>query len=142
MTPHSYRNFAEPLVINAEGLPEFLAFIYIDDRRTGAERSVSEALDERALGVADDLLTSAHRGDRALLLLPPGLDLRSRDIRMLLRRRNPDLGAPSTNASAGAHGRPSAEDCRECPHLDSHYDDSLRPPGSQRDSCWFIRSST
>lgn len=73
MRPHSYRSFAEPLAVNAEALPEFLAFIYLDDDEREHKISFAE-LHERALGVAHDLLASARPGDRALLLLPPGLD--------------------------------------------------------------------
>ncbi len=73
MRPHSYRSFAEPLAINAEALPEFLAFVYLDDDEHEHRISFAE-LHERALGVAHDLLASAQPGDRALLLLPPGLD--------------------------------------------------------------------
>jgi acyl-CoA synthetase (AMP-forming)/AMP-acid ligase II len=71
--PHSYRNFAEPLAINAEALPDFLAYIYIDDDQREHKVSFGE-LHERALGIAHDLLASVQPGDRALLLLPPGLD--------------------------------------------------------------------
>ncbi|MGN6274714.1 MAG: fatty acyl-AMP ligase [Solirubrobacterales bacterium] len=57
----------------AEALPEFLAFIYLDD--DGCEHKISFGeLHERALGMARDLLSHAQPGDRALLLLPPGLD--------------------------------------------------------------------
>lgn len=73
MRPHSYRNFAEPLAINAEALPDFLAFIYLDDDENEHKISFAE-LHERALGIAHDLLSHAQPGDRALLLLPPGLD--------------------------------------------------------------------
>lgn len=73
MSPHRYRNFAEPLATNAEALPEFLAFIYLDDNGYEHDISFSE-LHERALGIARDLLSHAQPGDRALLLLPPGLD--------------------------------------------------------------------
>lgn len=73
MRPHSYRSFAEPLAANAEALPEFLAFIYLDDDEHEHRISFAE-LHERALGVAHDLLAFAQPGDRTLLLLPPGLD--------------------------------------------------------------------
>lgn len=73
MRPHGYRSFAEPLAVNAEALPEFVAFIYLDDDEHEHRISFAE-LHERALGVAHDLLASAQPGDRALLLLPPGLD--------------------------------------------------------------------
>ena len=73
MSPRSYRSFAEPLAVNAEALPEFLAFIYVDDDECEHKMTFAE-LHERALGVAHDLLASAQPGDRALLLLPPGLD--------------------------------------------------------------------
>jgi acyl-CoA synthetase (AMP-forming)/AMP-acid ligase II len=73
LKPDAYRNFAEPLSINAEALPGFLAFIYLDDDEHEHKISFAE-LHERALGVAHDLLTYAQPGDRALLLLPPGLD--------------------------------------------------------------------
>lgn len=73
MRPHRYRSFAEPLAVSAEGLPDFLAFIYLDDDEREHKISFGE-LHERALGVAHDLLASARPGDRALLLLPPGLD--------------------------------------------------------------------
>jgi acyl-CoA synthetase (AMP-forming)/AMP-acid ligase II len=54
-------------------LSEFLAFIYLDDDE--CEHKISFAqLHERALGLAHDLLASARPADRALLLLPPGLD--------------------------------------------------------------------
>jgi acyl-CoA synthetase (AMP-forming)/AMP-acid ligase II len=69
----SYRTLAEPLAVSNEGLPQYLAFIYLDD--DGVEHKITFAeLHERALGVAHDLLASARPGDRALLLLPPGLD--------------------------------------------------------------------
>jgi acyl-CoA synthetase (AMP-forming)/AMP-acid ligase II len=71
--PKSYRNFAEPLAISAEGMPDFLAFIYVDDDQHEHKITFAE-LHERALGVAHDLLASARPGDTALLLLPPGLD--------------------------------------------------------------------
>lgn len=73
MRPRSYRNFAEPLAISAEGMPDFLAFIYVDDDQREHKITFAE-LHERALGVAHDLLASARPGDTALLLLPPGLD--------------------------------------------------------------------
>lgn len=73
MRPHSYQNFAEPLAIDAEALPNFLAYIYVDDDQCEHKISFRE-LHERALGIAHDLLVSARPGDRALLLLPPGLD--------------------------------------------------------------------
>lgn len=73
MKPHSYRSFAEPLAVNSEALPEHLAFIYLDDDEHEHKITFAE-LHERALGVAHDLLASARPGDRALLLLPPGLD--------------------------------------------------------------------
>jgi acyl-CoA synthetase (AMP-forming)/AMP-acid ligase II len=73
VSPRSYRSFAEPVAVNAEALPEFLAFIYIDDDEREHRMTFAE-LHERALGVAHDLLASAKPGDRALLLLPPGLD--------------------------------------------------------------------
>jgi len=73
VSPRSYRSFAEPLAVNAEALPEFLAFIYVDDDECEHKMTFAE-LHERALGVAHDLLASAQPGDRALLLLPPGLD--------------------------------------------------------------------
>jgi acyl-CoA synthetase (AMP-forming)/AMP-acid ligase II len=73
MKSHSYRSYAEPLAACAESVPEFLAFIYLDD--DGREHRVSfRMLHERSLGIAHDLLASAQPGDRALLLLPPGLD--------------------------------------------------------------------
>ena len=74
MKPHSYRSIAEPLAINAEAVPEYLAFIYLEDGDDDEHRISFAELHERALGVAHDLRASAQPGDRALLLLPPGLD--------------------------------------------------------------------
>jgi acyl-CoA synthetase (AMP-forming)/AMP-acid ligase II len=71
--PHSYQNFAEPLAINAGALPDFVAYVYVDDEQREHKITFGE-LHERALGIAHDLLASARPGDRALLLLPPGLD--------------------------------------------------------------------
>ncbi|MGN6256105.1 MAG: fatty acyl-AMP ligase [Solirubrobacterales bacterium] len=73
MRAHSYRNFAQPLAINAEALPDFVAYIYVDDEQR-EHKITFGALHERALGIAHDLLESAQPGDRTLLLLPPGLD--------------------------------------------------------------------
>jgi acyl-CoA synthetase (AMP-forming)/AMP-acid ligase II len=71
--PHSYKSFAEPLATIAEGSPGYLAYIYVDDDQREHKIRFGE-LHERALGIAHDLLDSARPGDRALLLLPPGLD--------------------------------------------------------------------
>lgn len=73
MRSHGYQNFAEPLAVNAEALPNFLAYIYVDDDQCEHKITFGE-LHERALGIAHDLLASARPGDRTLLLLPPGLD--------------------------------------------------------------------
>jgi len=73
MRRQDYRHFAEPLAVHAEGAADFLAFIYLDDDWNEHKITFGE-LHERALGFAHDLLTSARPGDRALLLLPPGLD--------------------------------------------------------------------
>lgn len=73
MRPHSYRSFAEPLAVHAEAASEFLAFIYLDDDDHEHKINFGE-LHQRALGMAHDLLANARPGDRALLLLPPGLD--------------------------------------------------------------------
>jgi acyl-CoA synthetase (AMP-forming)/AMP-acid ligase II len=73
MRAHNYQNYAEPLAVSADTVPEFLAFIYLDDDEL--EHRVSfRTLHERSLGIAHDLLAAAQPGDRALLLLPPGLD--------------------------------------------------------------------
>lgn len=73
MNRRSYRNFAEPLAVNAEALPAQLAFLYLDDNELEHKISFAE-LHERALGIAHELLAHSQSGDRALLLLPPGLD--------------------------------------------------------------------
>lgn len=73
MNRHSYRSFVEPLADTADAGPEFLSFIYLDDDELEHKITFRE-LHERALGVAHDLLEASQPGDRALLLLPPGLD--------------------------------------------------------------------
>jgi acyl-CoA synthetase (AMP-forming)/AMP-acid ligase II len=72
--PSSYQSFSEPLVFNAEVVPSHLAFIYLEDGEEEERRITFGELHERALGMAHDLLASGQPGDRALLLLPPGLD--------------------------------------------------------------------
>jgi len=69
----NYVSFAEPLAANAEVLPGHLAFIYLDDDECEHKITFGD-LHRRALGIAHDLLAHAQAGDRALLLLPPGLD--------------------------------------------------------------------
>jgi len=69
-----YLSFAEPLAVNAEAVPEYLAFIYLEDGERDERKLTFGELHERALGVAHDLRASSRPGDRALLLLPPGLD--------------------------------------------------------------------
>jgi acyl-CoA synthetase (AMP-forming)/AMP-acid ligase II len=70
----AYRSFAEPLAIQAEAIPDELAFIYLDDGEQDERRILYSRLHERALGIAHDLRSWACVGDRALLLLAPGLD--------------------------------------------------------------------
>ena len=73
MRAHTYRNWAEPLALAAEAVPDFLAFIYLDDDEREHAMS-SRELHEKSLGIAHSVLDAARPGDRALLLLPPGLD--------------------------------------------------------------------
>lgn len=73
MKRHSYGSFVEPLAVAANAGPDFLSFIYLDDDELEHKVTFRE-LHERALGVARDLLEASEPGDRALLLLPPGLD--------------------------------------------------------------------
>lgn len=73
MLAYPYKSFGEPLLRNATEAPGFQAFIYLDD--SGAEQRIAFGeLHERALGIAHALRESMQPGDRALLLLPPGLD--------------------------------------------------------------------
>ncbi len=74
MKAPEYRTFAEPLATQLEAMPEALAFTYLEDGEED-ERSITFAeLHERALGLAHDLRVWASPDDRALMLLPPGLD--------------------------------------------------------------------
>lgn len=73
MSRRAYGSFAEPLAAIAETLPWYLAFIYLDDDKREHKLNFGE-LHERALGVAHQLRECSRPGDRALLLLPPGLD--------------------------------------------------------------------
>lgn len=73
MKAADYRNFGDPLLVTSGAFPDYLAFLYLDD--DGHEQRVTfSELHQRALGIARDLLAAAQPGDRALLLLPPGLD--------------------------------------------------------------------
>lgn len=71
--PKNYESVGQPLAALAEALPEHLAFVYLDDEER-EHKITYRGLHERALGVAHQLLATVRRGDRALLLLPPGLD--------------------------------------------------------------------
>lgn len=73
MPHYPYKNFVEPLLVNAAEVPRFQAFIYVDDSEVEHCIAFGE-LHERALGIAHALREFAQPGDRALLLLPPGLD--------------------------------------------------------------------
>lgn len=74
MNVPSYRNFVEPLPILAEEVPDLVAFVYLEDGEHDESSLTFGQLHERALGVAHKLRAFARPGDRALLLLPPGLD--------------------------------------------------------------------
>jgi acyl-CoA synthetase (AMP-forming)/AMP-acid ligase II len=73
MARQRVQNYSELLATCAYALPEHVAFTYVDD--DDAENSVDFGdLHHQALGVAHELLSHSRPGDRALLLLPPGLE--------------------------------------------------------------------
>lgn len=72
MSLPAYKTFVEPLRIHAEAIPDDHAFAFL--KGEDEERLSFAELHEQALGLAHQLRDSVEVGDRALLLLAPGLD--------------------------------------------------------------------
>src|SRR5438105_12646475 len=62
------------LRFRAETSPEQVVYRFLPGDTKPAQRITYRALDRRAKGVAARIAETAKRGDRALLLVPPGLD--------------------------------------------------------------------
>ena len=70
--PSNEQTIAERLGFWATEVPNELAYVFLEDEQT---RSLTYAqLHARAVAIANDLLNRGLRGERALLLYPPGLD--------------------------------------------------------------------
>lgn len=71
--PHAWRTLAETLATWAHHKPHAQAFRFLRDGREEATRTYGE-LSRRANAIADRLIERGLRGQRALLVFPPGLD--------------------------------------------------------------------
>lgn len=58
----------------AENQPDETAFIFLEDGEAGEQSITYARLDQKAQMIAAQLQTSGSRGERAMLLYPPGLD--------------------------------------------------------------------
>ncbi len=72
--PHAFVSMVDLLHQRARAQPDDRAYVYLSDR--GDEKVVLTfaELDRRAVAVAARLATRLRKGDRALLVFPPGLD--------------------------------------------------------------------
>jgi acyl-CoA synthetase (AMP-forming)/AMP-acid ligase II len=74
VTSFAYRSLADALAIQAETRGDKVAFIYLADGDCDEQALTFAELHEAGLGLASRLRISSCRGNRALILLPPGLD--------------------------------------------------------------------
>jgi acyl-CoA synthetase (AMP-forming)/AMP-acid ligase II len=71
---YDFASLVELLRCRAADQPDDRAFVFLDDRQNEAATLTFATLERRAFAVAAALAARGKRGDRALLLFPPGLD--------------------------------------------------------------------